>query len=119
MPQSDSLIALQDWVSCNDIKRFEILVCIGNKIDLLPGHFAHIEYRKRLQKHGKSLSDTHSEYGILASESASLLVDEDFPSNDLRNSCMEWCVNNNIEYFEACGSNAEFDKCEAHLILKF
>lgn len=111
LTDSNSLVALQDWVSHNDIKRFEILVCIGNKTDLLPGHFAHIEYRKRLQKHGKSFSDTHSEYGILASESTSLLVDEDLPSNDLRNPCMEWCINNSIEYFEACGSNAEFDKC--------
>ncbi|XP_010266255.1 PREDICTED: uncharacterized protein LOC104603803 [Nelumbo nucifera] len=108
-----SFTALQHWVSRNDIQKFDILLCIGNKVDLLPGHFAHTEYRRHLQKRGESFSDPHAEcldYGILETEGSSLLGDEE-PSWEIRRSCLEWCCQYNIEYIEACASNADFDRC--------
>lgn len=96
-----------------DIQKFEILLCIGNKVDLLPGHSAHVEYRRRLLKLGESGDDPNfefSEYGISETEGSSLLGDEE-PSSEIKRTCMEWCLENNIEYIEACASNAEFDKC--------
>ncbi|KAK4857503.1 hypothetical protein QYF36_001674 [Acer negundo] len=30
---------------------------------------------------------------------------------EIRRSCLEWCTEHNIEYIEACASNADFDKC--------
>ncbi|XP_068653732.1 uncharacterized protein [Aristolochia californica] len=108
-----SFTAIQDWVSRTDIERFEILLCIGNKADLLPGHFAHLAYRRKLQKRGESSSNPYPEYldyGILESEGSILLGDEE-PSWDFRTSCLEWCSQNNIEFVEACASNPDFDKC--------
>ncbi|KAK6162724.1 hypothetical protein DH2020_002565 [Rehmannia glutinosa] len=108
-----SLAVLKDWVSRTDIQKFDILLCIGNKVDLLPGHPAHMEYKRRMLKHGESSIDPHVdvlEYGISETEGSSLLGDEE-PSLDFKRSCLEWCLEHNIEYVEACASNAEFDKC--------
>ncbi|OIW10767.1 hypothetical protein TanjilG_27713 [Lupinus angustifolius] len=113
MNDLSSLTALQSWVSCTDIQNFEILLCIGNKVDLIPGHPVHAEYRRRLMKLEDSAVDPYSEfakYGISESEGTSLLGDEE-PSGDIRRSCLEWCTENNIEFIEACASNADFDKC--------
>lgn len=80
----------------------------------MPGHHAHTEYRRRKQKHGESSSDPHTEYfdyGIDETEGFSLLGDEE-PSIEIRKSSLEWCVENNIEYIEACAANADFDKCK-------
>ncbi|KAF9618716.1 hypothetical protein IFM89_002411, partial [Coptis chinensis] len=113
MNEPSSFAPLQDFVSETDIQKFEILLCIGNKVDLLPGHPAHAEYRRLLQRRGESSSDPHPEffdYGISESEGCSLLGDEE-PSWDLRRSCLEWSIQHNIEYIEACASNADFDKC--------
>ncbi|KAF9595380.1 hypothetical protein IFM89_000298, partial [Coptis chinensis] len=41
MNEPSSFATLQDFVSETDIQKFEILLCIGNKVDLLPGHPAH------------------------------------------------------------------------------
>ncbi|KAK3222129.1 hypothetical protein Dsin_009154 [Dipteronia sinensis] len=96
-----------------DLKQFEILLCIGNKVDLLPGHPVHAEYRRRLLNpagpSGDSCSD-FTEYGISEFEGSSLLGDEEL-SWEIRRSCLEWCTEHNIEYIEACASNADFDKC--------
>ncbi|KAL2234318.1 uncharacterized protein LOC105167393 [Sesamum indicum] len=108
-----SLVALKDWVSGTDIQRFDILLCIGNKVDLLPGHSAHTEYKRRLLKHGESSVNPQpdfSEYGISDTEGSSLLGDEE-PSWGFKTSCLEWCLEHNVEYVEACASNAVFDKC--------
>ncbi|PIA46630.1 hypothetical protein AQUCO_01500281v1 [Aquilegia coerulea] len=113
MNQPSTFATLQDFVCQIDIQKFEILLCIGNKVDLLPGHPAHIEYRRLLQKRAESSSDPQPEfydYGISESEGSSLLGGEE-PSWDLRRSCLEWCIQHNIEYIEACASNSEFDKC--------
>ncbi|KAK9284115.1 hypothetical protein L1049_023282 [Liquidambar formosana] len=113
MTDRSSLDALQDWVSRTNIREFEILLCIGNKVDLLPGHSAHVEYRRRLLGVKDSFSDSYSEfmeYGISETEGSSLLGDEE-PSWEIRRSCLEWCIQHNIEYIEACASNADFDKC--------
>lgn len=82
-------------------------------MDLLPGHSAHIEYRRRLQKLGESWGGTSPEldYGISETEGSSLLGDEE-PSGEIKSSCLEWCCERNIEYVEVCASNADFDKCE-------
>ncbi|KAK1581522.1 hypothetical protein Q3G72_006766 [Acer saccharum] len=108
-----TLDALKDWASRIDLKQFEILLCIGNKVDLLPGHPVHAEYRRRLlnpaEPSGDSCSD-FTEYGISEFEGSSLLGDEE-PSWEIRRSCLEWCTEHNIEYIEACASNADFDKC--------
>lgn len=82
-------------------------------MDLLPGHSAHVEYRRHLQKLGESWGNTNSEldYGISEAEGSSLLGDEE-PLGEIKNSCLEWCSEHNIEYVEVCASNADFDKCE-------
>ncbi|KAK2977162.1 hypothetical protein RJ640_027775 [Escallonia rubra] len=113
MSDLSSFLALKDWVSRTDIQKFDILLCIGNKVDLLPDHPAHVEYKRRMQKLGESWSDPHpefSEYGINETEGSSLLGDEE-PSMEIKSSCVEWCCEHNIEYIEACASNADFDKC--------
>lgn len=114
--QLSSLDALKEWVSRTDIQSFDILLCIGNKVDLLPGHSAHVEYRRRLQKFEESWGNTISEsdYGISETEGSSLLGNEE-SSWQIKNSCLEWCSQHNIEYVEACASNADFDKCKALL----
>ncbi|TKY58391.1 Ras-related protein RabC [Spatholobus suberectus] len=111
MNDPSSLTALREWVSHTDIQSFEILLCIGNKVDLVPGHPAHAEYRRRLLKLEDSAVDLYSEeYGISESEGTSLLGDKE-PSWDIRRSCLEWCTDHNIEFIEACASDADFDKC--------
>ncbi|KAM0022098.1 putative alpha/gamma-adaptin-binding protein p34 [Helianthus debilis subsp. tardiflorus] len=42
-----SFSELKKWVSCNNIESFDILLCIGNKADLVLDHSAHVEYRRR------------------------------------------------------------------------
>ncbi|XP_052479918.1 uncharacterized protein LOC105787381 isoform X2 [Gossypium raimondii] len=80
MSNLSTLSALRDWVSYTDIQNFEILLCIGNKVDRIPA------------------------------EGSSLLGNED-PSSNIRKKILEWCIDHNIEFIEACASNAEFDKC--------
>lgn len=112
--QESSFIALQNCVAGIDIQKFEILLCVGNKADLVPGHYAHAEYRRFLQRHGESSSDPHSEflnYGIDETEGCSLLGGED-PVLEIRKSSLEWCCQNNVEFIESCASNAAFDKCK-------
>ncbi|XWS45660.1 hypothetical protein CRYUN_Cryun15aG0155300 [Craigia yunnanensis] len=111
--QLSTLDALQDWVSHTDIGNFEILLCIGNKVDRIPGHPVHAEHNKRLLKLADSSthpSSDFTEYGISGTEGSSLLRDED-PSSNIRTKCLEWCIDHSIEFIEACGSNADFDKC--------
>ncbi|PON51836.1 Alpha/gamma-adaptin-binding protein p [Trema orientale] len=115
MNDLSSLVALQNWVTHNDVQKFEILLCIGNKVDLVPGHPVHSEYRRRLLKVNDLSANSHLEfadYGISETEGSSLLGDDE-PSVDLeiRRSCLEWCTEHNIEFIEACASNADFDKC--------
>ncbi|ONK71046.1 uncharacterized protein A4U43_C04F4150 [Asparagus officinalis] len=113
MSDESSFIALKDWVASIDLEKFEILLCIGNKADLVPGHTAHVEYRRYLQKRGESTSDPHPDfwdYGIDEDEGCSLLGEEE-SSMEIRQSWLEWCIQHNIEYVEACASNADFDKC--------
>ncbi|KAL5754258.1 hypothetical protein ACOSP7_022478 [Xanthoceras sorbifolium] len=108
-----TLDALKDWASTIDLKQFEVLLCIGNKVDLLPGHPVHAEYRRRLLNPAETSAGSCSdftEYGISESEGSSLLGDEE-PSWEIRRSCLEWCTEHNVEYIEACASNADFDKC--------
>ncbi|KAJ0262043.1 hypothetical protein HA466_0050440 [Hirschfeldia incana] len=38
LSQMSTLAALQDWVSHTDINSFDILLCVGNKADILPHH---------------------------------------------------------------------------------
>lgn len=116
--QPSSLAVLMEWVSRNDLRNFEILLCIGNKADLVPGHPVHSEYRRKLLKVGESSNDSHlefSDYGISETEGSSLLGDDESPG-ETRRSCLDWCVENNIEYIEACASNADFDKCKVLLL---
>ncbi|XP_051148108.1 uncharacterized protein LOC127263160 [Andrographis paniculata] len=108
-----SLVSLKEWVSRTDIQRFDILLCIGNKVDLVPGHSAHAEYRRRLMKQSESSANpetTISEYGISENEGSSLLGEES-SSWEFKRSCVEWCLEHNIEYVEACASNVDFDRC--------
>ncbi|RXI06296.1 hypothetical protein DVH24_018338 [Malus domestica] len=57
MLQLSSMSALQKWVSQTDLQKFGILVCVGNKVDRVPGHPIHAEYRRRLQKLGDLFAD--------------------------------------------------------------
>lgn len=111
-----SFVALKDWVAGNDISKFEILLCIGNKVDRIPGHPVHAEYRRQLRKIGESgsfddLNIELDEFGISEIEGSSLLGDEEEPSREIKRSCIEWCTDHGIEYIEACASNVDFDKC--------
>ncbi|EEF35568.1 hypothetical protein RCOM_0686310 [Ricinus communis] len=36
------------------------------------------------------------------------------PAWEIKRSCNEWCSEHNVEYIEACASNADFDKCKAY-----
>ncbi|OEL12910.1 putative L-type lectin-domain containing receptor kinase S.5 [Dichanthelium oligosanthes] len=113
MSDESSLLTLQSWAANVDMQRFEILLCIGNKADLVPGHGAHVEYRRRMQRLGESSSDPHPEYldfGINESEGFGLLSEEE-PCIEIRYSTSQWCIEQNIEYIEACASNTDFDKC--------
>ncbi|KAJ6811592.1 uncharacterized protein M6B38_135705 [Iris pallida] len=113
MNDESSLLALKSWAARIELEKFEILLCIGNKVDLVPGHNSHTNYRRFLQRRGESSSDPHPEfwdYGIDETEGFSLLGDEE-PSSEIRSSCLEWCVQYNIEFIEACASNPDFDKC--------
>ncbi|CAA0820331.1 GTP binding [Striga hermonthica] len=108
-----SLAALKEWVGCTDIQRFDILLCIGNKVDLVPDHPAHMEYKRRFMRQEESSNDPFlgfTEYGISETEGSSLLGVEE-TNLELKRSCLEWCLDHNIEYVEACASNADFDKC--------
>ncbi|KAL1208254.1 GTP-binding protein yptV3 [Cardamine amara subsp. amara] len=113
LTELSTLVALQDWVSHTDINNFDILLCIGNKVDRVPHHPAHDEYRKRLLKSTDSSRNLYSdidEFGISETEGSRLLESED-TSMDIRGTCLEWCYENNIEFIEACASNPDFDKC--------
>ena len=113
--QLTTLVALKEWVSRTDIQKFEILLCIGNKVDLLPGHPSHVEYKRHLMKLRESSVSSHldfSDYGISETEGSSLLGNEE-PSLGFKISCIEWCLEHNIEYVEACASNADFDQCKS------
>ncbi|CAN6269041.1 unnamed protein product [Urochloa humidicola] len=113
MSDESSLLTLQSWAANVDMQRFEVLLCIGNKADLVPGHGAHVEYRRRMQRLGESSSDPHPEYsdfGINESEGYGLLSEEE-PCIEIRNSTSQWCIEQNIEYIEACASSTDFDKC--------
>ncbi|KAG9129131.1 hypothetical protein Leryth_006385 [Lithospermum erythrorhizon] len=112
MNDLSSFTALKELVSRTDLQKFDILLCIGNKVDLLPGHPAHVDYRRRLLKRNESSGSTpeFSQYGISENEGSSLLGDEE-SSVDLRKYCLEWCIDQNIEFVESCASNFEFDKC--------
>ncbi|KAG7607466.1 putative alpha/gamma-adaptin-binding protein p34 [Arabidopsis thaliana] len=113
LSELSTLVALQDWVSHTDINSFDILLCIGNKVDRVPHHLAHYEYRRRLLKASDPSRDLYSDiddFGISETEGSSLLGSED-ASLDIRGACLEWCSENNIEFIEACASNPDFDKC--------
>ncbi|KAL6651272.1 hypothetical protein ACP70R_010197 [Stipagrostis hirtigluma subsp. patula] len=113
MSDESSFLTLRSWVANADIQRFEVLLCIGNKADLVPGHGAHVEYRRRMQRLGESSSDPHPEYldfGINENEGCGLLSGEE-PCIEIRDSTAKWCLEQNIEYIEACASNVDFDKC--------
>ncbi|CAL5015239.1 unnamed protein product [Urochloa decumbens] len=113
MSDESSLLTLQSWAANVDMQRFEVLLCIGNKADLISGHGAHVEYRRRMQRLGESSSDPHPDYldfGINESEGCGLLSEEE-PCIEIRNSTSQWCIGQNIEYIEACASNTDFDKC--------
>nr|GLL26205.1 uncharacterized protein LOC109177887 [Ipomoea trifida] len=108
-----SFLELKDWVSRTDIQKFDILLCIGNKVDLLPGHSAHVEYRRRLLKCAESSGSSYTEIldtGIDETEGSSLLGDDE-SSWEIKQACLQWCIELNIEYVEACASNVDFDKC--------
>src|SRR5437868_2835479 len=108
--QESSFLTLQSWVANVDIQRFEVLVCIGNKADLVPGHGAHAEYRRRMQRLGESTSDPHPEYfdfRINESDGCGLLSVEE-PCIEIRDSASQWCIEQNIEYIEACASSTDF-----------
>eukprot|EP00249_Psilotum_nudum_P017627 c26415_g1_i1 orf=302-1783(+) len=109
-----SFETLQKWASEVELQKFEILLCVGNKADCVPDHYGHIEYRRKVQKQGESSSDPHPEfwdYGIQQSEGSSLLFDENESLQERRRSCIEWCIDNGIEYVESCAIDEYFDKC--------
>ncbi|XP_042043304.1 uncharacterized protein LOC121788757 [Salvia splendens] len=113
-----TLVALKEWVSHTDIQKFEILLCIGNKVDLLPGHPSHVEYKRRLMKLGESSVNSHldfSDYGISKTEGSSLLGNEE-PSLGFKRSCIEWCLEHNIDLGAWSDLSRAPDFCRVALI---
>ncbi|KAH7432863.1 hypothetical protein KP509_07G043900 [Ceratopteris richardii] len=105
---------IQEWVTAIDRQHLEILLCVGNKADRLPDHFAHREYRRRLQKKGESSSEPHPEFwdfGIQETDGSGLLSDKENSADQLRGICMDWCSEHGIEYLEACALDHLFDRC--------
>lgn len=105
---------VREWVATLDLQKLEILLCVGNKADRLPDHFAHREYRKRLQKRGESSSDPHPEFwdfGIQQTDGSGLLGEEESSADQLRSLCVEWCTEHGVEYLEACALDRAFDQC--------
>ncbi|KAI4386874.1 hypothetical protein MLD38_004761 [Melastoma candidum] len=95
--------SFRKWVSRNDMKDFDILLCIGNKVDLVPSHPVHAEYRRKIQNIGDESIDYYAaldDCGISETEGSSLLGNAGSVL-EIRDSCLEWCVDNNIEYVEA------------------
>lgn len=87
-------------------------------MDLLPGHSAHVEYRRRLLKCAESSGSSYTEIldsGIDETEGSSLLGDDE-SSWEIKQACLQWCIELNIEYVEACASNVDFDKCKLYSI---
>ncbi|XP_024545187.1 uncharacterized protein LOC9644396 [Selaginella moellendorffii] len=121
LSNDSSFDRLKNWASRADLTAFEILLCVGNKADRLPQHYGHVEYRRRLQRLGESSSDPHPEFlefGIQRNEGSSLLDDEEVelagpapPVDEKKHSRIEWCIENGIEYIEACALNVAFDDC--------
>ena len=112
--QASTFKKIQEWVLKMDLTQPEVLLCVGNKADRLPGHFGHSEYRRRLQKRGESSSDPHpefSDFGIQRSDGSSLLRDDGDPVDDMRSQRVEWCMEHGIEYLEACAVDHLFDQC--------
>lgn len=119
--QPTSFEQLQERATQLDLGNFEILLCVGNKADRVPEHFAHTEYRRKLQKKGESSSDPHPEFGdfgISRTEGSSLLDEESVSAEDRRRSCAEWCSDNGFEYIEVCASDEVFDECKSPSLLK-
>ncbi|EFJ26007.1 hypothetical protein SELMODRAFT_97900 [Selaginella moellendorffii] len=116
-----AFLFFSNWASRADLTGFEILLCVGNKADRLPQHYGHVEYRRRLQRLGESSSDPHPEFldfGIQRNEGSSLLDDEEVelagpapPVDEKKHSRIEWCIENGIEYIEACALDVAFDDC--------
>ncbi|KAL9663379.1 hypothetical protein QQ045_018765 [Rhodiola kirilowii] len=108
-----SFDALKKFVCKVDLKKFDVLVCVGNKVDLVEGHFAHVEYKRRLMMKNEGFEDLGGlDYGLIESEGIGLLQEaEEESSFKFKELCVEWCAENGIEYVEACAANAEFDKC--------
>uniref|UniRef100_A0A7N0TDQ2 Uncharacterized protein n=1 Tax=Kalanchoe fedtschenkoi TaxID=63787 RepID=A0A7N0TDQ2_KALFE len=109
-----SFDALRKWVGVGsvDLGKFDVLLCVGNKVDLVEGHTAHVEYKRRLMKKSEGLEDLG--YGVVENEGRGLLQEEESGVDvgvGIEKLCVEWCVENGIEYVEACAANAEFDKC--------
>ncbi|MCO5564986.1 hypothetical protein L7F22_018656 [Adiantum nelumboides] len=105
---------VQEWVATLDLEQLDILLCVGNKADRLPDHFAHREYRKRLQKRGESWSDPHPEswdFGIQQTDGSSLLEETKDSADQMRSLCVDWCSEHGIEYLEACALDPAFDQC--------
>ncbi|XP_061950055.1 uncharacterized protein LOC133673338 [Populus nigra] len=111
-----SLVALKDWIAGTDISNFLILLCVGNKVDRIPGHPVHAKYRKQLRRIG--------ELGSFDNLS-SLLDDEEESLREMKRSCIEWCTENGIEYIEACALNVDLTNVstifylQVSMILKF
>lgn len=87
--QLSSFAALKKCVKQIDIQKFDRLLCIGKKVDLLPRHPAHAEYRRCLLKREESSGSSSLDYyGISETEGSSLLGDE--PSSEITKSCNAW-----------------------------
>ncbi|MCO5568509.1 hypothetical protein L7F22_022208 [Adiantum nelumboides] len=105
---------VREWVATLNLQRLEILLCVGNKADRLPDHFAHREYRKRLQKRGESWSNADPDFwdfGIQQTDGSSLLEERKESADQLRSLCVNWCSEHGIEYLEACALDPAFDQC--------
>ncbi|TYI92507.1 hypothetical protein E1A91_D02G074800v1 [Gossypium mustelinum] len=105
---------LQDGFSAQTLPIFNHSTALVMVFDMShSSHPVHAEYAKRIHKLDDSSTHPSSDftrYGISEAEGSSLLENED-PSSDIRRKCLEWCIDHNIEFIEACALNADFDKC--------
>lgn len=108
------LVVFKKWVFYIDIQKFDILLCIGNKVDFFLSYFVYDEYRRCLQRIEDffvSLEVNFFDYGIFEIEGSSLLGNDKLLC-DVSRLCLEWCMEYNIEYVEVCVFNVDFDKCK-------
>ncbi|GAQ82530.1 hypothetical protein KFL_001140180 [Klebsormidium nitens] len=111
LSEEASFASVQDWASSLDLATFDVLLCIANKADLVPDHHAHDslqqerplqwEQRHRLVEAGDSSDANEPSVGFGRPTKALDVRRQEYS---------EWCLDNGVEYIEACTLDEHFDQ---------